>query len=98
MRLPGIGGAAEGGQAACACASRTRVELLPDVPTIAESGYKDIEMDSWLGLFAPAKTPTETVTRIEGWITAALQAPEFKAKLVVRGFNPVGMCSADFGA
>jgi tripartite-type tricarboxylate transporter receptor subunit TctC len=83
---------------ALATASRTRVELMPDVPTIAESGYKDIAMDSWLGLLAPAKTPRETVTRIEGWITAALQAPEFKAKLVVQGFNPVGMCGADFGA
>ena len=83
---------------ALATASRTRVELLPDVPTIAESGYKNSERDSWDGLLAPAKTPRETVTRIEGWITAALQAPEFKAKLVVQGFNPVGMCGADFGA
>jgi len=37
--------------------SRMRVESLPDVPTVAESGYKDYEVEVWYGLFAPAKTP-----------------------------------------
>jgi hypothetical protein len=45
---------------ALATESRTRIEPLPEVPTVAESGYKDYEMDYWLGILAPAKTPKET--------------------------------------
>jgi len=84
-----------------ATASRTRIEPLPDVPTIAESGYKDFESDSWYswyGLFAPAKTPKERLAQIAGWFTAALHASEIKPKLAVQGHDPVGMCGADFGA
>jgi tripartite-type tricarboxylate transporter receptor subunit TctC len=83
---------------ALAVASRTRIERLPDVPTVAESGYKDYELDYWLGALAPAKTPKETVTQLAGWFTAALQAPELRAKLVPLGLYPVGMCGADFAA
>jgi tripartite-type tricarboxylate transporter receptor subunit TctC len=83
---------------ALAAATRTRIEPLPEVPTVAESGYKDYEVDFWNGLFAPAKTPKETISRLAGWFTAALQAPEVKAKLVVLGLFPVGMCGADFTA
>ena len=82
---------------ALATASRARIEPLPEVPTIAESGYKDIEIDVWYGLFAPAKTPKERLAQIAGWFTAALQVPDLKAKLLVQGFYPVGMCGADFG-
>jgi tripartite-type tricarboxylate transporter receptor subunit TctC len=64
---------------ALASASRTRTEPLPDVPTVAESGYKDYEADLWNGVFAPAKTPKETVSQLAGWMTAALQVPEVKA-------------------
>jgi tripartite-type tricarboxylate transporter receptor subunit TctC len=68
------------------------------VPTVAESGYKDYDVEQWFGLFAPAKTPKETVSQLAGWFTAALQMPEVKAKLIAQGLYPVGMCGADFGA
>jgi tripartite-type tricarboxylate transporter receptor subunit TctC len=83
---------------ALATATRMRVEALPDVPTVAESGYKDYEIDYWNGLFAPAKTPKQTVSQLAAWFTAAVRAPEIKAKLVVLGLFPVGMCGADFAA
>jgi tripartite-type tricarboxylate transporter receptor subunit TctC len=83
---------------ALATGSRTRAEALPDVPTVAESGYKDYDVEQWFGLFAPAKTPKETVSQLVGWFTAALRVPEVKAKLVVQGLYPVGICGADFGA
>jgi tripartite-type tricarboxylate transporter receptor subunit TctC len=83
---------------ALATVTRTRIAALPDVPTVAESGYKDYEMDYWNGLFAPAKTPQKTVSQLAAWFTAAVQAPEIKAKLVVLGLFPVGMCGADFAA
>jgi tripartite-type tricarboxylate transporter receptor subunit TctC len=81
---------------ALATAARSRIELLPDVPTVAESGYKDYELDYWLGMLAPAMTPKEKISQLAGWFTAALQAPEFRAKLAPLGLFPVGMCGADF--
>jgi tripartite-type tricarboxylate transporter receptor subunit TctC len=83
---------------ALASASRTRSDPLPDVPTVAESGYKDYEIDFWNGVLAPAKTPKETVSQLAGWFTAAMQVPEVKAKLVAQSLYPVGLCGADFGA
>jgi tripartite-type tricarboxylate transporter receptor subunit TctC len=47
---------------------------MPEVPTVAEAGYGDFELDIWSGLFAPAKTPKETVSQLAGWFTAALEA------------------------
>jgi len=81
---------------ALATATRTRITSLPDVPTVAESGYKDYEVDFWFGVAAPAKTPKEAVSQLAGWFTAAMQAPEVKAKLEVQGYYPVGLCGADF--
>jgi tripartite-type tricarboxylate transporter receptor subunit TctC len=81
---------------ALAIATRTRFEPLPDVPTVAESGYKDYEVDAWFGLFAPAKTPKGILSQLAGWFTTALQAPEVKAKLIALGLKPVGMCGPDF--
>ena len=83
---------------ALATASRTRIDLLPDVPTMAKSGYKDYEASLWFGLFAPAKTPQAIVSQLADWLRAALLVPEVKAKLVEQGLYPVGMCGADFGA
>jgi tripartite-type tricarboxylate transporter receptor subunit TctC len=83
---------------ALATAARTRIETLPEVPTVAESGYSDYAVDIWFGVFAPAKTPKETLSRLAGWFTAALQVPEIKAKLGLQGLFPVGICGTDFGS
>jgi hypothetical protein len=83
---------------ALAAGTQTRIEMLPDLPTVAESGFKDYEVKSWFGTFAPAKTPKDTVAQLAGWFTAAMQAPEVKAKLDVQGLFPAGICGADFTA
>jgi tripartite-type tricarboxylate transporter receptor subunit TctC len=83
---------------ALATASLTRIEPLPDVPTIAEAGYKDFDVANWVGLFAPAKTPKEAVSELAGWFIAAMQVPEVKANLAIQGLYPVGICGADFAA
>jgi tripartite-type tricarboxylate transporter receptor subunit TctC len=75
-----------------------RLEPLPDLPTIAETGYPDSQFLLWFGMFAPAKTPKETITQYAGWFTAALQAPDVRTKLVGQGLYPVGTCGADFAA
>jgi hypothetical protein len=79
---------------ALATGSPTRIEPLPDVPTVAESGYPDYEVDQWFGLWAPAKTPKEAVSQLAGWFNAALHTLEIKQKLVVQGLFPVGGCVA----
>jgi tripartite-type tricarboxylate transporter receptor subunit TctC len=81
-----------------ATGSRERIEQLPDVPTITESGFGEIEADAWYGLFVPARTPKDTFAQLANWFTAALQAPEIKAKLAVLGHEPVAMCGAEFAA
>jgi tripartite-type tricarboxylate transporter receptor subunit TctC len=81
-----------------ATASRARIKPLPDVPTIAESGYKDIEVVSWYALFAPAKTPKERLAQLTGRFTAALQAPEIKSRLADLDHELVGICGSDFAA
>jgi tripartite-type tricarboxylate transporter receptor subunit TctC len=83
---------------ALATASRQRVEQLMDVPTVAETGYKDYEAAIWYGVVAPAMTPKETTMQLATWFTAALQAPESKPKLVAQGLFPVGACGIDFAA
>jgi tripartite-type tricarboxylate transporter receptor subunit TctC len=83
---------------ALATSSRTRIEPLPYLPTVAESGYRDFEVDLWWSLFAPAKTPQNVVRQLAEWFTAALQVPMVKTKLVEEGFSPVGLCGAEFGA
>jgi tripartite-type tricarboxylate transporter receptor subunit TctC len=81
---------------ALAVTSRTRAEQIPNVPTVEESGFKDFEADLWFGVVAPAKTPKEAISRLAGWFSAALQAPEIKANLNSQGLFPVGLCGADF--
>jgi tripartite-type tricarboxylate transporter receptor subunit TctC len=67
--------------------SANRAAALPDVPTVAESGYPGFEIVTWTGFFMPANTPKPIVERFE---TAAIEVaamPEVKAKLVTLGFD-----------
>jgi tripartite-type tricarboxylate transporter receptor subunit TctC len=83
---------------ALATGSPTRIDPLPELPTVAESGYPGFEVDVWWGVFAPALTPKETASQVASLFARAVQAPEMKTKLVALGFYPVGMCGADFAA
>lgn len=75
-----------------------RIDQLPDVPTVAESGYKDFVAEFFVGLIAPAKTPKGTVSQIAAMFTTAMQPPDIKAKLAALGLFPNGTCGADFAA
>jgi tripartite-type tricarboxylate transporter receptor subunit TctC len=83
---------------ALATATRTRLEHLPDTPTVAESGYRDFESEGFLGVVVPAKTPKEAVSELASSFATALQVPEVKSKLVALELYAVGMCGADFTA
>jgi tripartite-type tricarboxylate transporter receptor subunit TctC len=56
------------------------------------------EVEVWFGVVAPAKTPTSGISLLADWFTAAMQAPEVRAKLALQGLHPVGTCGANFGA
>jgi tripartite-type tricarboxylate transporter receptor subunit TctC len=73
---------------ALAVTSRTRSSLLPDVPTVAESGVPDYEVSAWFGVFAPAGTPQAIVARLNSEITALLQAPDMQKRLRDLGADP----------
>jgi tripartite-type tricarboxylate transporter receptor subunit TctC len=83
---------------ALATTTPDRIEPLPDLPTVSESGYAGYGLDFWMGIVAPARTPTETISMLSRWFAGAVQAPETKAKLKEQGIYPVGSCGADFAA
>ena len=64
-----------------------RSTIYPELPTLNEAGVKDFDMDSWAGLFAPAKTPPEVVNRLNTELRKIIDNPEVKAKIAVLGFE-----------
>ena len=74
---------------ALAITSRKRSPLLPQVPTLIEAGLKDFDVAAWYGVLAPAGTPNEIVTKINGVINAAVQGKEFNAQLARLGADPI---------
>lgn len=96
---PNVVGQIKSGQLrALAATSLSRLQQFPDVPTLAESGFKDFEADLWFGTAVPAKTPPEAVAKLSDWFRAALQVPEIRSKLEAQGLFPVGTCGAEFDA
>ena len=75
---------------AIAIGSPKRSPLLPDVPTVAESGLPGFESQEWNGLFAPKGTPPAIVERLARETAKALAQPEIRAKLEGLGLEPVG--------
>jgi tripartite-type tricarboxylate transporter receptor subunit TctC len=79
-----------------AVTSRTRSELLKEVPTMIESGLPDFDMTGGMGVFAPAGTPREAVDRLSGEIVRMLQLPEVRDGLVRDGFIVAPVASAEY--
>jgi tripartite-type tricarboxylate transporter receptor subunit TctC len=68
-----------------------RSALFPEVPTFAELGYPEVETHAWFGLFLPAGSPKEAVSRLYAGVKRVIDDPEFRQKqLVERGYEPVG--------
>jgi tripartite-type tricarboxylate transporter receptor subunit TctC len=81
-----------------ASAGARRAELLPDVPTFAESGLKGVEGSSWFAMYAPARTPEPTLRQINAAINRALAAPEVRERFAKLGLEPTGGSAADLAA
>jgi tripartite-type tricarboxylate transporter receptor subunit TctC len=79
-----------------AVGSAARTALAPDVPTLAEKGVADAEVDLWYGLAAPACTPAELVKRFNTVLNEALAEPRIRTLLSGQGLEPVGGTSEAF--
>lgn len=73
-----------------AVASAQRSPLLPEIPTIAESGYPGFQASGWVAFFAPAGTPKELVIKLHNEFSKILQTSEIKEKLLQNGFEVTG--------
>jgi tripartite-type tricarboxylate transporter receptor subunit TctC len=85
---------------ALAVSSPKRLAVLPDVPTVAESGIagtRGFEADQWYGIVAPAGTPAEIVTLLNQHINRALNSPEVRARMAGEGAEPTPATPQDYG-
>lgn len=74
-----------------------RVNLIPDVPTVAESGLPGFEVIGWFGIFAPAATPKPIIARLNKEINAVLRTPETQQRFASQGLIPGGGTPEDLG-
>ena len=83
---------------ALAVTTRKRSPTAPDIPTVAEElNLPDYEVDSWVAMFAPAKTPAVIVERMQKEIVRVLGLPEVRQRLLEQGADPVGSSSEELG-
>ncbi len=86
----------QGNVRALAVTGPKRSLALPDVPTLTESGFPGLEINGWVGLLAPAKTPTEVCAKLNAAINALLERPSFNDRLRSLGYEPatIGLTDA----
>lgn len=73
-----------------------RLASMPDVPTMAEVGFPDLEFQYWGGLLAPAGTPPEVVKKLEGEIERIVRLPDIRNRMTAISVTPAGSTSAEF--
>jgi tripartite-type tricarboxylate transporter receptor subunit TctC len=83
---------------ALAVTGEKRLALIPDVPTVAESGVAGYQAGSWYGILAPAGTPPEIVRTLNSEIVKAIQQPDVKRAFALEGAEPVGSSPQEFAA
>jgi len=83
---------------ALAVTGSQRSALLPNVPTVAESGVPGYEVSAWFAVFAPAKVSQPVQKRLSGALTEVLRAPDMLQKLRELGAEPDARSAADFNA
>ena len=88
----------EGTVRALAVTSKKRSQIFPDVPTMTEAGYPDIEGDSWVGILVPAGTPAEIIAVLYRASTKILAQPDMQERLATLGYDLVASTPAEFAA
>ena len=80
---------------AIATSASKRIPGLPDVPTVKELGFPNMELEGWNGVFAPAKTPKDILDRLQREVSAAVKHPEVAKRLADMGAESVGSTGAE---
>ncbi|NUA31258.1 Bug family tripartite tricarboxylate transporter substrate binding protein [Cupriavidus basilensis] len=80
-----------------AVTSAKRAEALPDTPTMAEAGVKNLVTGAWFGLFAPKGTPPEVIARLNKAVTDSVNSPDMRKKLLLQGAEPMQYTPESFG-
>ena len=88
----------EGTVRALAVTSKTRSQIFPDVPTMAEAGYPEIEGDGWVGILVPAGTPAEIIAILYRESAKILAQPDMKERLAALGYDVVASTPKEFAA
>jgi tripartite-type tricarboxylate transporter receptor subunit TctC len=88
----------EGTLTALVVNSATRSAALPDVPTVAESGFVDAEYPFWIGMFLPAKTPRPIVDKLHGEVAKALATPALRSRLAALGVDAMTLSPEEMDA
>ena len=83
---------------ALAVTSKQRSRIFPDVPTMVEAGYQEIEGDSWVGVLVPARTPKEIITLLHREIVKILALPDMQGRLATLGYDVVASTPDEFAA
>ncbi len=83
---------------ALAISSPKRSPLVPEVPTVAESGLPGFESVTWFGIFGPANTPRPVVERMNAEVNKALQDADVLARFAQLGFDPAGGSPVEFAS
>ena len=83
---------------ALALVAPQRSSALPEVPTVAEAGLRDFEVTTWYGVLAPAGTPRNVITRLNGELVKIMHSPELKEKLAATGTEPHTSTPEEFAA
>ena len=75
---------------ALAITSTKRIDIAPEIPTVAESGMKGFDFGSWYGLWGPKGLPADLVTTIQAEVARIVQRPEVRERFALLGFEPLG--------
>jgi tripartite-type tricarboxylate transporter receptor subunit TctC len=95
---PAVAHIKEGRLRALAVTGRTRSQTVPDIPTMGEAGYPDIDGDTWVGVLVPAGTDSQIVTLLNREIVKLVGVPAVSERLLALGYEPVGNTPGEYAA
>jgi tripartite-type tricarboxylate transporter receptor subunit TctC len=87
---------ADGNLRGLAVTSSSRSRFMPDIPTMAEAGYSQINADSWVGILVPAGTPKDVIALLNRTVIDSLGEPDMKERLAALGYDVVGSTPEEF--
>jgi tripartite-type tricarboxylate transporter receptor subunit TctC len=94
---PAVGYVNAGKLRGLAVSGARRLAVLPDLPTIAEAGYRGFEVNNWYGVMAPGETPAAVIGRLNGELNALLATADVRERMAALGAEPASGSAEQFG-